>query len=186
MNSSLSDEEIVENIQLGDTDRFRDIVSRYQKKIFALGMRFFRNEEDSLDYTQDVLLRTYENLSTFRGLSPFRYWIMKIAVNMGINRIKGIRHDEEPLPDEPPSPYCSPDAEHEQNEVRAAIDRAMIELPANYRVCLELYFFSGMSYHEISHITGIPVNTIKSNAFRAKLILRNSLKGTIAEDCHGL
>ena len=182
MINPLSDEEIVENIRLGETDRFRDIVIRYQKKIFALGMRFFRNEEDSLDYTQDVLLRTFESLQTFKGLSPFRYWIMKIAVNMGINRVKSFRHDDEQLADEPTSPYNRPDSEHEHNEIRKLIDGAMQELPPNYRVCLELYFYNGMSYHEISHITGIPVNTIKSNAFRAKLILRNHLKGTIAED----
>ena len=181
-----TDEEIVHSIRHGEKNDFREIVARYQRKIFSLGMRFFRNEEDSLDFTQEVFLRAYEHLPTFRGLSPFRFWIMKVAVNMGINKIKGRKAEEDTLPENPVSPYQKPETEHINNEIKDILFKTMEELPPNYRICLDLYFFNGLSYHEISDITGIPVNTIKSNAFRAKMILRDHLKGTLAEEYHDM
>jgi len=185
MNNS-TDEEIVRNIRHGKTEDFREIVARYQKKIFSVGMRFFRNEEDSLDFTQEVFLRAYEHLTSFKGLSPFRFWIMKVAVNMGINKIKGRKTEEDSLPENPVSPYKKTEIEHANSEIRNLLINAMNELPPNYRICLDLYFFNGLSYHEISEITGIPVNTIKSNVFRAKIILRDHLKGTLAEEYHDM
>jgi len=64
--------------------------------------------------------------------------------------------------------------------------RAVGALPERYRICVELYFFMGLTYGEIGRITGYPVNTIKSNVLRAKTMLRDELKGTIAEDYNEL
>ena len=75
-----------------------------------------------------------------------------------------------------------PDNNHSKNEIRDLITREIEKLPERYRICLDFYFFFGLKYKEISNITGYPVNTIKSDVLRAKNILRQNLKGTIAED----
>lgn len=181
-NSPLTDEEIVHRILKGERDLFAEIVRRYQRKIYNIGLMFFRNSDDAGDFAQEVFVRAYEALNSFKGKSKFSFWFTKIAYNHGINMAKsGVR------PESLIEHACEGDSPHESfviGEVRDALKRAVESLPENFRVCVDLYFFYGLSYAEISEITGYPVNTIKSNMFRAKQVLRNKLKGTIAEDYH--
>ena len=73
---------------------------------------------------------------------------------------------------------------HIKDETISLLRNAMNKLPEQYRICVDLYFYMGMKYAEIEGITGYPVNTIKSNVLRAKQILRDRLRGSIAEDYH--
>jgi RNA polymerase sigma-70 factor (ECF subfamily) len=177
-----TDEHIVKEVLQGNTNIFRILVNRYQKQVFNIGMRFLRNEDDSYDFAQEVLIQAYQKLSMFKGLSPFRFWLYKLAYNMGINKIKA-RKDIRDLENiDLVSKEKNPEGSHIETEIRKILTNAIRELPEPYRICVDFYFFMGMSYAEISEITQIPVNTIKSNVFRAKKILHNGLKGTIAEE----
>jgi RNA polymerase sigma-70 factor, ECF subfamily len=184
-NETRTDEQIVKQVLLGVIDNFRVIVERYQKKIFGIGMRFFNNRDDSYDFTQEVFIRAFESLSSYAGRAPFRYWLTKVAYNHGINRT-GVKRTESEVPEEIPSGDTTPETRHVRGEIRDMLMRAVGALPARYRICVELYFFMGLTYGEISTITGYPVNTIKSNVLRAKTMLRDELKGTIAEDYNEL
>lgn len=184
MFDSTPDEFVIKHVLQGKIDQFRIIVERYQDKIFSIGMRFFKNRDDAGDFTQDVLIKAYENLATYQGKAPFRYWITRVAWNLGINRLKKEKPeanvDEIPLRDRADSPEGS----QASRDIREILLAAIEGLPENYRVCLDLYFFWGFKYEEIQKITDIPVNTIKSHVLRAKQCLRDSLRGTIAEDYH--
>jgi len=70
----------------------------------------------------------------------------------------------------------------EISETQTIINKAMDELPEKYKICIEMYFYEDLKYIEISQITGLSVNTVKSNVFRAKQILRDLLKETFAEN----
>lgn len=181
-NSRVSDEEIVRRVLEGEVDLFAEIVRRYQRKIFNIGIMFFRNNDDAWDFAQEVFVRAYEALSSFKGKSKFCFWFTKVAYNHGINTAKsGVR------PESLIEHAWQGDSPHEsflRSEAREALKRAVESLPENFRICVDLYFFYGLNYGEISEITGYPVNTIKSNMFRAKQVLRDLLKGTIAEDYH--
>jgi RNA polymerase sigma-70 factor, ECF subfamily len=178
----VDDEKIIKMVLKGNVDLFRVIVERYQKKIYIIGMRFYKNTDDAYDFVQDVFIKVFDNLESFKGLSKFYYWLIKIAYNTGINSIKksGIKGSlmEDVIVDE----ENSPERVHLRKEVRESIRKAIEELPEKYRVCVELYFYYGLLFSEIEEMTGIPVNTIKSNMSRAKHILRNALQGTVAED----
>ncbi|MBN2080530.1 MAG: sigma-70 family RNA polymerase sigma factor [Spirochaetes bacterium] len=180
-----TDEQIVKQVLLGGIESFKTIVERYQKKIFGIGMRFFNNREDSLDFTQEVFLRTFESLKSYAGRAPFRFWLTKIAYNHGINRA-GSRKTEPEIAGEIPGYDETPESRHLMEEMRYTLLDAVNRLPERYRVCVDMYFFLGLTYGEISEITGFPVNTIKSNVLRAKTILRDELRGTIAEEYHEL
>ncbi|MBN2159064.1 MAG: sigma-70 family RNA polymerase sigma factor [Spirochaetes bacterium] len=180
-----TDEQIVRQVLLGGIDSFRLIVERYQKKIFGIGMRFFKNRDDSYDFTQEVFIRAYESLKTYAGRAPFRFWLTRIAYNHGINRI-GSKRIEPDVPEELPSGGSTPETGHVREEIRRVLLKAINDLPERYRICVDFYFFLGLTYGEISEITGYPVNTIKSNVLRAKNMLRGELRGTIAEDYHEL
>lgn len=179
----ISDELIVRNVQQGRTEYFSMIVERYRNKIYGIGMRFFYNHDDSADFTQEVFLRAYDRIHSYREIAPFRFWLTKLAYNLGINMKKNIP-DEKTSIDDIAEPFHeeSPEGVHIYHEVKKVLIDEINRLPERYRVCLDLYFFMGLKYTEISEITGFPVNTIKSDVFRAKNILRQIFVGTIAEE----
>lgn len=181
INIPITDEAIIDQILAGDVDSFEMLVSRYQNYIFSIGKRFFWNNDDASDFTQEVFIKAYQKLDTFKRKTPFRYWLMRIAYNHGINSIKKNKEssdiDDEVIPALAPTPGDSLETE----EIKRLLNNAVGELPEKYRICVDLFFFMGLGYNEISNITDIPVNTIKSNVFRAKKILRDNLSGTMAE-----
>lgn len=182
---NLSDEQAVRKVQKGRSEYFSIIVERYSSRIFGIGMRFFYNGDDSADFTQEVFLKAFDKIESYREIAPFRFWLVKLAYNLAIN-IKKSRGDEEFGVDSYEAVYSgeSPDEAHVKNELKELLLEEINMLPERYRICLDLYFFFGLRYSEISEITGYPVNTIKSDVFRAKNILRDKLRGTLAEECY--
>jgi RNA polymerase sigma-70 factor, ECF subfamily len=178
------DEEIIKQVILGDAASFKLIIDRYQRQIYGIGMRFFRNEDDSLDFVQDVFIKAYKSLTEFKGKSPFRFWLVRIAYNHGINQVQSRKMEGDISGLAVPARERTPEDVHSAGEVRNLLLNEVEKLPERYRISLDLYFFLGLSYRQIHDITGIPVNTIKSDVLRAKQILRDTLKGTIAEDYH--
>lgn len=164
----------------GNSAAFSELAVRYQKRIKALGMSFFHNESDADDFVQDVLLKIYTKLSTFRGDSQFSTWLMRIAYNTAVNSINR-RKDYVPLNED--FELVDNDFSPEERQLRAtvveAVRETMKEIPAHFSVCLDLYFFYGMAYNEISIITDLPVNTVKSHIFRAKKLMKQKLEEKI-------
>jgi len=181
----LSDEQAVRKVQRGKTGFFRVIVERYSDRIYSIGMRFFYNGDDAADFTQEVFLKAFSKIDSYREIAPFKFWLVKLAYNHAINMKKSIAGEREfATIDNLDVIYKgeSPDEIHAGNEVREILLNEISRLPERYRICLDFYFFFGLKYVEISEITGYPVNTIKSDVLRAKNILRDRLKGTMAEE----
>jgi len=173
-----NDHLIVDQIVAGQKDLFRLLVRRYQRPVHGMGMGFFRNAEDASDFTQEVFLKVYRNLSRFEGRSRFSTWLYKIAYNTAINGINQ-RKEYQSLAEENIAVEAGDNETPERilirNAARDAILASLGELPQRYRICIDLFFFYGCSYQEIEAITGFPVNTIKSHVFRAKKLLREKL-----------
>jgi RNA polymerase sigma-70 factor, ECF subfamily len=168
---------LVKSTLKGDKNAFARLMSFNKQKIFALGMSFFKNASDADDFVQDVFIKAYTHLSTFKGNSLFSTWLMRIAYNTAINSVNR-RKEYLPLSDEEIiiSPDSSPEEHHIREVTREAVRDAMADLPEKYVVCLDMYFSYDIPYQEICEITGFPVNTIKSHIFRAKKILRKKLE----------
>jgi RNA polymerase sigma-70 factor, ECF subfamily len=181
LNEIYPDERIVRQVVNGDIESYEIIVKRYQSYIYSIGMRFFKNTDDSNDFVQDVFLKAYIELESFKGKAPFHSWLIRIAYNHGINKIKAGKV-ENVIFEESVSAEPTQEQRHIKDEAITLLRTAIDSLPEQYRICVDLYFFSGLKYIEIESITGFPVNTIKSNVLRAKQILRNKLRGSIAED----
>jgi len=185
-NEKYSDEMIIEKVLHGDIDFFKVIVLKYQKYIFNIGMGFYKNQEDAYDFVQEIFTKVFNKLNTFKGRSKFSTWLIKIAYNHGVNSIKKNILDVSLIDPLISDGDLSPEWNYLREEVKAALKMAIKELPERYRICIDLYFFYGISYGEIREITGFEMNTIKSNVFRAKQILRKALQGTIAEEYYEL
>ncbi|WP_296325325.1 sigma-70 family RNA polymerase sigma factor [Treponema sp. UBA3813] len=162
----------------GDSQAFSKLISFYKKRVRALGMSFFKNEADTDDFMQEVFIKAYTNLSKFRGESSFSTWLTSIAYNTAVNA-KNRRKEYLPISDE--ENIEDQNLTPEKNQIRKmtvlAVREAVKDLPEKFALCVELYFFYDNSHAEISEITGLPVNTIKSHIFRAKKILREKLRG---------
>jgi RNA polymerase sigma-70 factor (ECF subfamily) len=161
----------------GDTQSFARLMSLYKNRVAALGMSFFKNPTDTEDFVQDVFIKVFLNLSSFRGDALFSTWLTRIAYNTAVNSVKRRKEylsiiDEGSLYD----PGFTPEEREIRNITAEAVRESLKDLPEKYGVCMDMYFFYDISYSEISEITGFPVNTIKSHIFRAKKILREKLR----------
>jgi RNA polymerase sigma-70 factor (ECF subfamily) len=164
---------LVDQILSGQKELFRLLIDRYQRQVHAMGISFFRNAEDAADFTQEVFIKTYRNLASFRSQARFSTWLYRIAYNTAVNGINRRREyqslAEDPLTEE------GPEQQALRRAAQQAVKDAVAELPEKYRVCVDLFFFYDRSVREIGEITGLPENTVKSHVFRAKKLLREQL-----------
>ncbi len=177
--TDFDDRLIVNQIVAGQKDLFRLLVRQHEKAVYGMGMSFFHNAEDASDFTQEVFLKAYRNLSSFEGRSRFSTWLYKIAYNTAINEVNRRKEYfsivEENLGERLIS-NDTPERAVIRNAAREAVQESLKDLPERFRVCVDLFFFYDRSHQEIEAITGIPVNTIKSHVFRAKKLLREKLE----------
>jgi len=187
VNQTICDYEVCEAVLNGNTQAFAILASKYQKRVSMLGLSFFDNTDDCEDFVQDVMLKAYSALGTFRAEAPFVTWLMRIAYNTAINSVKK-RRSYTSLADGTEIEYRgdNPEEKHLNECIILSVREAVNSLPDSYRICIDLYFFYDMSYTDIAAVTELPLNTIKSHIFRAKKILREYLKEdrTIFEYTH--
>lgn len=171
------DEILIKASLAGDSKAFENLMNYYKERVVALGMSFFKNADDTDDFVQEVFVKVYIHLKSFKFNSSFATWITKIAYNSAVNSISR-RQEYTPLANE--ELLKGKDRTPEEEEIRSltieAIRESVAGLPENYIICIEMYFFHGLKYEEISEITDFPVNTIKSHIFRAKKILAEKLR----------
>lgn len=173
----LDDSIICKIVLNGSTEAFRILIERYQTKIFNLGFSFFKNADDADDFVQDVMVKAFLKLGTFKGKSKFSTWLISIAYNTAINSSKKKRDYTSLIENyDCASMAKTPEQQYLEKEVIKTVKEAVSFLPEKYRVCVDLYFFYDMPYADIEKITKFPVNTIKSNVFRAKKILKEKLE----------
>ncbi len=173
-----SDEEAIGQVLDGDTEAFAVLVRRHKSRVMRLGMSFFHDEEEAADFAQDVFMKAYTALASFKGRSLFSTWLLRIAYNTAINSKKRKRDQVSLDPDMEIAGSLGAEDEQLREETARTVREAMALLPPRQALCIELYFYYDLKYSEISEITGYPVNTIKSHVFRAKRILRERLGET--------
>ena len=177
--ADLDDQRIVEQVLGGQKELFRLLVQRHQSAVFSMGMSFFRNEEDSSDFVQEVFLKSFLNLPNFRGKSRFSTWLYRIAYNTALNNIKRRREYHSLAEDSDIPDLDTPEKRLLQQSAKEAVKEALLDLPERFRICVDMFFFYDRSYQEIELITGYPINTIKSHVHRAKKILQEKLEDIV-------
>ncbi len=177
----VNDNLLVRRILDGQIDAYREIVARNQARVFYIGLKFFHNRHDAEDYAQEVFLKAFEKLQSFKGEVPFSSWLNKIAYNMAVNHYHKRRraHVEVALPVEPRDTSLGPEVRVLRNELQERVRKVLKKIPDIYKPVIKLHFFEGLSYPEISRILSIPVNTIKSYVFRTKQLLRSRLEAYV-------
>lgn len=177
---------IAAQIVSGQKELFRLLIKRYERAVYGMGMSFLRNAEDASDFTQEVFIKIYRNLSRFEERSRFSTWLYKVAYNTAVNSVTRKKEYHSLAEDEIAADNATPERKLLRGLAQDAVLEAVSGLPERFRVCVDLYFFYDRTYQEIEEITGYPVNTVKSHVFRAKKLLREKLKNYAGLDYGGV
>jgi RNA polymerase sigma-70 factor (ECF subfamily) len=172
----------------GDINAFEELVNRYERKIFRLAMNITQNREDAEDVMQDAFLKSYQHLDRFQGDSRFYTWLVRIAVNEALMKLRKRRPNQvsldEPLTDNDGEDSVfreivdwgpSPEKKFAQTELNQILTSVIGELDPIFRVAFLLRDEEGLSTEETAQILGISVAAVKSRLLRARLKLRQKL-----------
>ena len=172
----------------GDRAAFGDLVERYQDRLFNTLVRIVGSREDAADAAQDAFVQAYVKLESFRGASQFYTWLYRIAMNLALTRrrrrrtVASLDAAKECVGDEPvdaaPTPYENLMTRERAEQVQSALDH----LGDQHRKILVLREMEGCSYEAIAEILELPVGTVRSRLFRARLQLRDRLRSLWGEE----
>lgn len=170
-----NDNQVVKEVLTGNIQAFGIIIKKYQNPIFNLAMRMVKDYDDAKDITQNTFIKAYSKLTSFDNDQVFFSWIYRIAVNESLNSIKS-KKSFNYLDDEKFSISDSPDDSFVRNELYKSVNDAILELSPEYRTVIILKHLNGLSYQEISEITGITEEKVKSRLFTARKRLKDLLE----------
>src|SRR5579859_651145 len=177
----------------GDTSAFEELVNRYDRKIFRLTMNITRNREDAEDAMQDAFMKAYSHLDRFQEESRFYTWLVRIAANEALMRLRKRRPNQvsldEPLetgddfiPQQIEDWGPNPEQRYAQTEMRDILRSVIEELPPDFRVVFVLRDVEGLSTEETAETVGISEAAVKSRLLRARLKLRQKLDRQFRQD----
>ena len=189
----ISDLSLVERCRVNDEAAFNEIVSRYKNKVYNYVYRMTGSSDDAEDLTQEVFIRTYVSLDSFRGQSSLNTWLFRIASNLCTDRFRRQKNRtpayslDEPVGGEgDQTGHEVADTTYEPHrllenvEMAEQIQLALSQLPEKLRATLILHDVEGLPYEEIAQVVGCPLGTVKSRLFNARMQLRQRLAGYVS------
>jgi RNA polymerase sigma-70 factor (ECF subfamily) len=161
-------------------------VSRYERKIFRLTQNITQNREDAEDAMQEAFLKSFEHLQDFQGNSRFYTWLVRIAVNQALMKLRKRRPNivsldeeldtgEDMVPREVEDWGPSPADRYAQTELSGILSKAIGELDPPFRIVFQLRDIEELSTEETAEALGLSVPAVKSRLLRARLKLRQKL-----------
>jgi RNA polymerase sigma-70 factor, ECF subfamily len=178
---------LVAEAKAGSYAAFEELVSRYEKKIYRLGINLTGNPEDAEDVLQETFLKAFQHLPDFREDSRFYTWIVRIAVNEGLMKLRKRRSDKSVpmedtvdeegsvMPREVADWRPNPEQQLAQVELETILNDAARALPPTFRTVFFLRDVEGLSTQETAELLGLTVSAVKARLFRARLQLRDEL-----------
>src|SRR5262245_54440447 len=169
-------DDLVARAQAGDQTAFRDLYRQHAGRVYALCLRLTGDVRDAEERTQDVFVRLWDKLGSFRGDSAFSSWLHRLAVNVVFNDRRTTSRRERRV-----TPAADP-AVLEKNPrgtiegLGIDLERAIAELPDGAREVFVLFDIEGYGHGEIAELTGIAEGTSKAQLFRARRLLREKLE----------
>lgn len=182
--SAPADADVLARAQGGDHHAFAQLYSLHKRRIYSLCLRMVGNVAEAEDLTQEAFLQLHRKIATFRGDSAFSTWLHRLAINVVLMHLrrKGlslISLDEamDPTPDEGPGrSFGAPDLTLAGSIDRLALQRAVDDLPAGYRLIFVLHDIEGYEHNEIASMLECSIGNSKSQLHKARLKLRDALR----------
>ena len=172
----------------GEPAAFGELVVRYQDRLYNALVRVLGSAEDARDVAQDAFVQAFLKLDTFRGTAAFYTWLYRIAFNLAMSHARRGRPTQsldaarEAYGVEPIDGQPTPEAAFVGEEQVSLVHRALAELSDEYRQIIVLRELESCSYEQIAEILELPIGTVRSRLFRARLSLRERLAPTFNEE----
>ena len=190
------DFDLIQAINSGEVDKFQDLVKRYEAKLYNFSLRMCRDPSDAEDMIQDTFLNVFRYLKNFRYETKFKNWLYKVAASTCFKKRRKSKfapekelsleeflpNDEAEKPDHVPEWALMPLDKLLNEELAGVINKTIISLPKKYRMIILLRDIEGFSTTETAQILNLSPSNVKVRLHRARLYLREKLKGYFEND----
>ncbi len=190
------DFDLIQAINSGEVDKFQDLVKRYEAKLYNFSLRMCRDPSDAEDMIQDTFLNVFRYLKNFRYETKFKNWLYKVAASTCFKKRRKSKfapdkelsleeflpNDEAEKPDHVPQWALMPLDKLLNEELAGVINKTIITLPKKYRMVILLRDIEGFSTTETAQILNLSPSNVKVRLHRARLYLREKLKGYFEND----
>jgi RNA polymerase sigma-70 factor, ECF subfamily len=178
---------LVARAKAGDPAAFSELVSHYDRRVFRMAKQITQNDDDAEDVLQEAFLKAYTHLDDFQGNSKFYTWIVRIAVNEALMKLRKRRSDRSVPLDEPIDTGedevareiavwdQNPEDTYSREELAELLDQAVQSLKPAYRTVFVLRDIEELSIEETAEALGLSISAVKSRLLRARLQLREKL-----------
>ena len=188
--SGLSDEDvrILRGLRAGIDEAYEELIERYEQQLYGMTYRLLGNSTDAADVVQEVFLKVFRTINSFREQSSLRTWIYRIAVNEAHNHrrwfarhcrnevsMENERADGQNSIEYAPDPGRSPYDQTLEHENTTLIERALTQINPIFRTAVVLRDIQNLSYEEIADILQVSLGTVKSRILRGREALRREL-----------
>src|SRR5215831_18752014 len=167
---------LVDRYLTGDMAAFDELMIRYERQIYRVCYRFVDNREDAMDLAQEVFIKAFEHLPSFRKESSLKTWLYRIAMNHCINHVKKNAREFVEISETIGSTASSIQSDMEDREQREHFRILVKRLPPKQKAILEMRINEQLSYEEIAAMSGRSISTIKASVFFALEKLRKLVK----------
>lgn len=182
----MSENEMIARCRRGDREAFNELVLMYQTQVFNIAYGMLSDYEDASDAAQEVFIKVYRSIASFKGQSSFSTWLYRICANVcndalrkrqrrGVSVSIDAEYEERSAAAELASDMPTPEESAEMNERQMAVREAIAGLSDDYREVIVLADMRDLSYDEVAAILKCPVGTVKSRLNRARAALRKKL-----------
>ncbi len=184
----INDESVlVDAARNGDIAAFEQLVRRYDRNVFRIAQHITQNREDAEDVVQDAFLKAFQNLGQFQGQSKFYTWLVRIAVNEALMRLRrrrpermvsldeDVKTEEDSMPREVADWSPNPEQLYSQAELKDILSKTIQGLPPGFRAVFVLRDVEALSTEETAEALNLSIPAVKSRLLRARLQLRERL-----------
>lgn len=189
--SHAEEDALVTALSQGSEDAYEVLIQRYQQPVYSLVCRLVNDPTDAPDIVQEVFLKVFRNVGSFRGSSSLKTWIYRIAVNEAYNHRRWFsRHQRQEVAlgsDEGTPNYAvdmmdpsrSPFDQAADHETRALVEQALDKLNPKFRAAVVLRDIEDLNYEDIATVLDVSLGTVKSRIMRGREALRKILEGQL-------
>ena len=178
--------ELIEQLKLGDETAFKTIVEQWKDMVYNTILGIVQNETEAEDLAQDVFIKVFEKISTFKGDSKFSTWLYRIATTTALDHLRskkrkkrfgflqslgGGNDEKESIPD-----FNHPGVSLDNKERATVLFKAIESLPENQKTAYTLHKLEGLSYRDVSEVLNTTVSAVESLMSRANQNLRKELE----------
>jgi RNA polymerase sigma-70 factor (ECF subfamily) len=190
-NVEVEDFQLVESLREGSERAYEELLTRFQQPVYALALRLLDDQGEACDVVQEVFLKVFRNIGSFRGQSSLKTWIYRITVNeahnarrwffrhrraeVELDKTEDARNLKEIIPDRSRSPF---DAAFDR-EQHVMIEAALERINPIFRDAVVLRDITDLAYEEIAEVLGVSLGTVKSRILRGREALREELAGSL-------